>query len=244
MFAKTQVSHHRGQLSSAIFLLAALPAMGETREPVIGGTVGISSDYVFRGVSQTLGYPALQASLDVSLPSGFYGYLWGSNVEFETDDGSDDGASFEINVAAGYAREITDTLSFEVEYVRYLFPSTAPGVDYDYDELTTVLHFDERISAAVGLTNNVDGTGEPSQFYAVCADFGLADDTNLSLEFGYNDLTTAYGHAYSYSKTTVSRDFDRAALAIAYVDTYGAADKIFGDQVTRSRFVLSLQLDW
>ena len=49
--------------------------------PTVTFNVGLTSDYVFRGVSQTDESPALQGGVDVS--SGiFYGGLWASNVDF------------------------------------------------------------------------------------------------------------------------------------------------------------------
>ena len=39
---------------------------------VVSGSIGATSDFVYRGLSLTRGKPALQASLDVEFPREFY----------------------------------------------------------------------------------------------------------------------------------------------------------------------------
>ena len=97
--------------------LAAIPGLAVGQERPLTGTVGVSSDYTFRGVSQTLGDPALQASADLDLPAGLYAWAWGSNVDFVPDGEADDHARTEIDLAIGYARDISDSLGIEVELV-------------------------------------------------------------------------------------------------------------------------------
>jgi uncharacterized protein (TIGR02001 family) len=54
------------------------------------GNVGLFSQYIFRGLTQTNGEPALQGGADYSHSSGFYLGGWGSNVSWyeETNVGS------------------------------------------------------------------------------------------------------------------------------------------------------------
>src|SRR5678815_5605688 len=52
-------------------LLGALPAHADSVS-VITGSLGGTSDFVFRGLSLTRGKPAAQASLDVEFPKEFY----------------------------------------------------------------------------------------------------------------------------------------------------------------------------
>src|SRR5450759_3397136 len=49
------------------------------------GNVGLVSQYVFRGLSQTNGDPALQGGADYSHASGFYAGTWLSNISWFTD---------------------------------------------------------------------------------------------------------------------------------------------------------------
>ena len=63
--------------------------------PTMGGTVGVSSDYIFRGQSQHIGNHQLSASLDAEW-AGMYGSVWVSEVDF-----GDGKASHEIDTVVG-----------------------------------------------------------------------------------------------------------------------------------------------
>jgi uncharacterized protein (TIGR02001 family) len=49
------------------------------------GNISLVSQYIFRGLSQTDGYPALQGGMDYSHASGFYAGTWLSNISWFTD---------------------------------------------------------------------------------------------------------------------------------------------------------------
>src|SRR3974390_1006431 len=44
------------------------------------GMAALTTDYVFRGVSQTYDEPALQGGINYQNPSGWFGGAWASNV--------------------------------------------------------------------------------------------------------------------------------------------------------------------
>jgi uncharacterized protein (TIGR02001 family) len=68
-----------GILSAALVGGLALPA--QAGELGLGASAALTTDYVFRGVSQTTQNPAVQASLDATYGI-FYLGAWGSNVDF------------------------------------------------------------------------------------------------------------------------------------------------------------------
>ena len=51
----------------------------------IEANVGIASDYVFRGFSQTDEEPAISGGFDYGFDNGFYLGTWASNVNFGDD---------------------------------------------------------------------------------------------------------------------------------------------------------------
>ena len=63
---------------------AAAPAAPEP-DFTFTGNVGLFSQYVFRGISQTNEKPAVQGGFDVSHKSGFYVGTWNSNVSWICD---------------------------------------------------------------------------------------------------------------------------------------------------------------
>src|SRR5450759_2873562 len=64
---------------------AAAPAAAPASPQTFTGNVGLVSQYIFRGLSQTNGSPALQGGLDYAHSSGFYAGTWLSNISWYTD---------------------------------------------------------------------------------------------------------------------------------------------------------------
>jgi uncharacterized protein (TIGR02001 family) len=113
------------------FVLSVLMVSGaaaeEEDEGLIPGdfsaTVAITTDYVWRGLTQTDEGVALQASIDWEHDSGLYAGFWGSNVEF------DDSTQIEIDVYGGYAGEIAG-FSYDVGFTVYTYPGNDDDLDF------------------------------------------------------------------------------------------------------------------
>jgi uncharacterized protein (TIGR02001 family) len=120
--------------AACVAAFGAAPALaqdeGSTSAWGISGTFGVVSDYVFRGISQTQGDAAIQASATVSHESGAYFTVWGSNVDF--NDGETD---FEVDFTLGYGGSINDSTTYDVNVTYYAYPNSPSGADYDYFEL-------------------------------------------------------------------------------------------------------------
>ena len=91
-----------------------------------------TSDYIFRGVSQTDSGPALQFNLGVHHSSGFHAGLWTSNVDFN-NPGS--GTNLELDYTVGWAFSLPGDSSLDVYATRYSYPGTNAGYDIAYNEL-------------------------------------------------------------------------------------------------------------
>lgn len=89
----------------------------------VSATVTATSDYDFRGVSQTADDPALQASVDVEAENGFYAGIWASPVDFDDCCGED----YEVDWYAGFVAG--ETIEWDVGYVYYSYPG-ADGLNY------------------------------------------------------------------------------------------------------------------
>ena len=159
---------------------AVIGAQGDANSLRLGGSATVTSDYIFRGVSQTMGRPAIQASVDFEHDSGFYAYVWSTNVDFFPDAEIDDGARTEIDLAAGYVAEIGDRWSIDTMFVRYVFPGTRSEYNYDYNELMSTLRFDDRYGVTLAYAGDVDGTATESWFYRADASFELPGETKQS----------------------------------------------------------------
>ena len=107
--------------------LLALPGSMACAQSV-SGNVTLTSDYVFRGVTQTDGDPAIQATIDLG-QGAFYAGAWASNVDFGDD------TDFELDLYAGWAPEWRDT-TFDLGVIVYTYPgATDAAGDQDFVEL-------------------------------------------------------------------------------------------------------------
>ena len=73
-----------------ILMALSLPgfAMAEdatTATPAVTANVALVSNYLYRGISQTGGKPALQGGFDYAHASGFYAGVWGSSISWLSD---------------------------------------------------------------------------------------------------------------------------------------------------------------
>lgn len=101
--------------------VAAAPA--PTPEHTLTANVGIFSEYIFRGISQTAGKPAVQGGFDYSHSSGFYLGTWGSSISWLEDFGAYNRSSLEWDFYGGYKANIGDSdFSYDVGALYYYYP--------------------------------------------------------------------------------------------------------------------------
>jgi uncharacterized protein (TIGR02001 family) len=116
--------------AAACALAFASPALAQEEEagPVtVSGSVGLVSDYRFRGVSQSDQGMAIQGGLTATHSSGLYVGTWGSNL---AGWGTFGGASMELDLYAGYAYEISPGTTVDVGLTWYMYPSGADKTDF------------------------------------------------------------------------------------------------------------------
>lgn len=158
--------------ASALTALALLGGFGTAQGAEISGNVTLASDYSFRGVSQTSRDPAIQGGFDVAWESGFYIGTWSSNVSFGI-------TSQEWDLYFGYGGQINDKLSWDVNYVRFEYPSA--GSELDYNELDASLSF-ANFTAGLGYSNEYFALDEVTWFYPYI-EYSQAMPSGASLDF-------------------------------------------------------------
>ena len=115
----------------------------------ITGGATITSDYRFRGISQTNKRFAVQGTLGVSHSSGFYVGTWGSSI----DDYVAAGGDAEIDLYGGYKKTFDGT-TVDVGVLYYYYPGSSEiisGYDSDFFEpYASLSHTFGPVSAKVG----------------------------------------------------------------------------------------------
>ncbi|CRI64659.1 conserved exported hypothetical protein [Thiocapsa sp. KS1] len=232
-------------MSAGTFRIAAA-ADDETHN--FSANVGVVSNYLFRGLTQTDDGPAVQGGLDYEHSSGFYAGAWLSNVDFgdgvEYDIDFDEktfdvvetsnSPGYELDGYFGFSKAINDDLSFDVNAIYYAYPD---GRDLDYAEIGGSSTWKW---LTLGLAYTVygqadDAPGVPSGealyvegdwYYYGSLEFALPYDFGLGVRGGYYDFDyNDGGNDYGHWGLTISReagDFGTFSLNYDQVgrDTY------------------------
>jgi uncharacterized protein (TIGR02001 family) len=196
------------------------------------GTATITTDYVFRGLSQTKEDPAVQASFDYKHPSGVFLGAWASNVDETISEGN-----IEIDLYGGYKGQLFENLSYELSIIYYWYPGGAHDPDWDYVELHGGLNYafaklPLEPSVGVGFNYSPDFYGEDGNayYYSGTLRLTLPYSFGLGFELGYQDVkgdkTTGNGRGldgrdgydYLFWKIGLSKEVLGFNLDVSYYD--------------------------
>jgi len=220
---------HSKLLTSLILAALAIPsvAMAEDASP-LSVNVGFTTDYVFRGISQTSGNPAIQGGVDYAHSSGFYAGVWGSNVSWITDFGATGSASLEMDTYLGFRNTLENEFSYDVGLIRYnylgSYTPAATTVKADTDELYMAMGykwFTAKYSYGLGKFLTVaDAKG--TNYLELNASVPLGESgVTLNAHAGKQTYKGVAAAAATYSdfKLGVSKDIGGYAFSLAYTDT-------------------------
>jgi uncharacterized protein (TIGR02001 family) len=209
-------------------LLAGTAAMAQTTAPTpdytLSYNVGVTSDYRFRGISQTTFDPALQAGVDFAHKSGFYLGVWGSNVNWLKDFAGATDGNLEIDLYGGYKGAITNDLGFDVGVITYQYPSNNAPVNANTTEVYGALTYSivtAKFSQSTGnFVANANSSG--SQYFEVAANFDLGSGFSLTPHVGRQTIPNQANNAGDYTdySLTLAKDFGNGLTAsIAAIGT-------------------------
>ena len=217
-------------------LLALMPLAAQAQEDDGSGfnwNAAVTSEYMFRGISQTDDKPAIQVGAGYSFSNGIYVGGWASNVDFgESTDA-------EIDAFIGWNGDLNDSVNLDVQLVRYNYVGEPDGVDYAYNELIGKVSFAENYSATLGYTNDFLNTDTDSFYAGVGGSWAVGNDFNVTAGLGY---TTVQGPEDGYMDYSVglNRDFGPANVALGYIGTDSSGEDLFGEDNAEDKFVLTV----
>lgn len=221
MFKKTLIA---GLITGA-FASAAMAADAPTPEHTLTGNVGVYSQYIFRGLTQTNRAPALQGGADYSHSSGFYAGTWASQITWLTDSTSITGYSkgkVEIDLYGGYKGSLGGDVGYDVGLLQYYYPGTytrvAPLNKADTLEAYAALSW-KFLSAkySQSITNNTFGISNSSGSYYldVTATVPVTDSVNLIAHWG-NQKYQGTGGAVSRKSNDSQASYQDYKLGVTY----------------------------
>jgi len=95
------------------------PASAEASAYAISGNVAVTSDYMFRGLTQTWGGPAIQGGGDLTMTNGLAAGFWASSIS----DKSYPGAALELDLYASFGTAFNDDWSWRAGLYGYVYPN-------------------------------------------------------------------------------------------------------------------------
>jgi uncharacterized protein (TIGR02001 family) len=174
----------------------------------ISGNLGLTSDYRFRGISQSQNGPAVQGGIDYTHSSGLYIGNWNSSVSSQLYT---NGAGVESDIYAGWKKDIYKGLTLDVGSYNYFYPNATNGKNPNFNtqELFAGLGYGPVAVKYSRSTSNYFGVQNSAgtQYYQADAKQSLAPLTaklkDLSLVAHYGRTAVANNGNLSYNDINV-----------------------------------------
>jgi uncharacterized protein (TIGR02001 family) len=229
-----------GAALMATSALAATTAAANA-ETTFSGNIALTSDYAFRGISQTDQDPAVQGGFDV-VSGMFYAGAWASTIDFAAQS-----AELELDLYAG----VTPTLgpvTMDFGVIGYLYPSASDDAsELDFVELKA----GAKITPVEGLTLGgtlfyspeftLDGGdslyAEATGSYAISEKFAVSGGVGNQSVDASNYFADGATFTDSYTTWNIGATYSIAGFGIdvRYVDTD------LDTSITEERFILTLK---
>jgi uncharacterized protein (TIGR02001 family) len=234
-------------LNSLILAALAVPGVAMAADaPPVTGNVALVTNYLYRGISQTAGKPAIQGGFDYAHSSGFYIGAWGSNISWISDAATvagtvgggsavsgASGASLELDTYLGFRNSFAGDFNYDVGFLRYNYPGYyAPGTTKaDTNEIYGLigwkwitLKYSDSLGDTFGVSN-ASGTS----YIDLSASYTLeGSGVTLGAHYGQQkykgstadtDKANGFDPSYTDYNVSVSKDFSGYVVGLKYSST-------------------------
>lgn len=223
-----------------------VPAFAEDAAPAgphsFTGNVGVVTDYVFRGISQSHGRPALQGGFDYAHSSGFYAGIWGSSIAW-VSDAQNRSVPTEFDLYGGFKNTFGGgDWNYDLGVITYNYPgskNTPANASAKADTVevygaigwkwltvkyshTTSSHFVGWYGGATGTDTSKNTRG--SNYLELNGTYDLGNGWGISGHVGHQKVnhyrkSGDTDASYSDWKLGVTKDLGFGVLGLAYTDT-------------------------
>lgn len=240
-----------GSVVLGVGLLMAAPAMAQERSS-LSGNVALTSDYVFRGISQTGGNPAVQGGADYT-HGPFYVGAWASNIDFE-ELGA--GSGIELDLYGG-VRHNVGPVTLDAGVIGYFYPGVrdiqAGGgvegeLDYFEGYLKATASPTDAWSVGAAIYYSPEFSGETGSAYYAEANtaYAVNDAISLSGAIGLqsiDDVSGVFPGSYSDEYVTWNAGATYTAHGFAIDLRYAGADIEASDDLIAQAFTTEARAD-
>ena len=225
--------------STGIVLLTICAAHGTAQAQELTVYAALTSDYVYRGVSNSDEHAAVQLGLDVGSDAGLFAGVWASTTDITTGGRH---RPREVDYYVGFLQHFDNDWSASVSINRYTYPAADSNVDYNYNELATVISYHDRVWLEVDYTDSVFGHGEQATNFELLVSWPLPASLALATGAGYFDVSKIAGSAYSYWQIGVSRPLGWVTADLRYHYTSNVPVLIGPTDLADARVVLTFSV--
>ena len=199
--------------------------------------LGVTSDYRYRGISQSGLKPALQGGLDYANKNGVYLGAWASTIKWIKDDGRiagvDAGSSpVELDLYGGYKFEAAKDLTLDFGALQYVYTGNKYNAIANSSNANTLeLYgavtygiFTAKYSRSQGSLFGVGPSQGPtnskgSGYLDLSATIDLGNGYSVVPHAGNQGVRNNGNFAYTDYSLTLNKDFDGTVLSAAVVGT-------------------------
>ena len=232
------------QLSKALIasaMVVSAPMVQADSPHEFSANVALSTDYLFRGISQTDGNPAISGGFDYSYkPVGIYAGVWASNVDFSSF-GDDD--NIEIDYYGGIGGDFGNGVSWDVGGIFYDYPGD-DGDDEYWEAYGSLGYTFEGASLKpeIGVTvaYSPDFFAETGDAIYVNPTLGLSlpMDFGLGFSYGYQDVDDLGD--YSHIDISLTKEISKFEFGLTYSNKFDDSDFCGGADVCDDTVVFSI----
>ena len=209
---------------------------------VFTGSVGGTSDFVFRGLSLTRGKPAAQASLDVEFPKEFYVGAFVATA----DPNAGPSPNFEMDLWAGRYWSVSENFSADLRLSQYTYPDDPRRVSYNRSEITGTLGYRNQLFVAAIYSPNTKAVGSSAGYeegnawaVEVSGRKALNERFSVSAGVGHYGLSEIYHDSYNYWNATLTASIAPFEVQLAYLGVDRNAEDHFDNKSVGDRVALT-----
>ena len=228
----------------AIVAMALITATAAQAQ--ITGNLGLTSDYRFRGVSQTQNAPAVQGGIDYNHVSGLYIGNWNSSVSSQLYT---NGAGVESDVYAGFRKQVFGNFTLDVGTMNYFYPRAGTNGSFDTNEIFAGIGYKELITVKYShALSDYFGTANSKNSFYVQADAAIPLARNLQLVAHIGHTNVANSSSLDYTDYNVGLGYDLKGWNLAakyYINdnktsTFMTANTVGGQKLYKDALVFSV----
>ena len=197
-------------LAIGTVLMLAAAGVGQAG---VSATVTATSDYDFRGITQSAKGPALQASVDYAHDSGFYAGAWASNIDFGPGD-----PNLELDLYAGFAKSVEGGIGWDVGLVYYTYPSVSDDNFFEAYGSISYEWFKGKLWYSPDFGGDATVGNTPAWYLDGLATIALPQGYALPIHAGYSGGDYWDSNKYFDWSIGVTKSFGHFNLALKYID--------------------------